>query len=377
MISSTNCCARTWLLLGTALLYLYGCSTTPAPAVKAETKESLQAAAGKIAVLPMVNFSNTTAPLSALDRQWSTTLEKAGLQVLGAEVIEDVITRNRIRYMGGLAPDTATAFRSQAGARSVLITILELYSEASPPKIALNTRLVSTADPPRILWIDGVGMAGNDAPGLLDLDLIEDPAVLTAKAMDYLSNSLRRFVAREKMRRPSPAARKTFGPQLSFRSLALKPGTIYRVAVVPFFNLSDRSRAGDFMALTFARALSAYNNLSVVEPGTVRQQLLDMRIIMPSGISLANADLVFDRLGADLIVNGEVLDYQDYQGPGESPRVDFSAEIIARKSREVVWTVKSQNTGDDGVLLFGRGKINTAHELARQMVARAVAELLQ
>jgi hypothetical protein len=164
---------------------------------------------------------------------------------------------------------------------------------------------------------------------------------------------------------------------MSFRSLAMDPGRTYRVAIVPFFNLSDRNRAGDFMALIFARALSAYDNFMVIEPGSVRKQLLDMRIIMPSGISLANADLVFDRLDADLILNGEVLDYQDYQGAGGQPKVDFSAQIIERKSRQVVWTIKSHNTGNDGIGIFGKGKANTAHELARQMVALAVEEIFQ
>lgn len=363
------------MLLGAALLFLHGCSAVTGSAGDSGATASTKAAAGSIAVLPVVNFSHKTAPLSAIDRQLADMLKRKGLHVLGADVVEDLLTRNRIRYVGGLDPDTALAFKTQTGARAVLITILELYSELSPPKIALNARLVSTDNPPRILWIDGIGIAGDDAPGLLDLNLIEDLGALTAKALDSLSESLVRGISSKKVVHQKTGARNVFSPLMSFRSLTLKPGKTYRVAVVPFFNLSDRSRAGDFMALTFARALSAHDTFSVIEPGTVRQQLLDLRIIMPSGISLANADLVFDRLRADLIVNGEVLDYQDYQGSVGSPHVDFSAEIIARESREIVWTTKSQNSGEDGALLFGRGKITTAHELARQMVARALADL--
>jgi hypothetical protein len=246
-----------------------------------------------------------------------------------------------------------------------------------PPKIALNARLVSTSRQPRILWIDGIGMAGDDAPGLLDLGLIEDPALLLGKALDFLSGSLGFYVSSKAKQTRHQEAQTEFGPQMVFRSPVMDTGMTYRVAVVPFFNLSERNRAGDFMALIFAEALGAYENVTVIEPGTVRQQLLDMRIIMPSGISLANADLVFDRLDADLILNGEVLDYQDYEGAGGSPKVDYSAQIIERKSREVVWTVKSHNTGDDGVFIFGMGKANTAHELARQMVALAVEEIFQ
>jgi hypothetical protein len=377
MTLSTNFYASTLRLLGAALLYVYGCSTAPGPVLDSDMAVSTGAGAGPIAVLPIVNFSNSPAHLSVIDQQWSNRLKKKGLHILGAQLVDDVITRNRIRYTGGLDPKTAQVFRTQAGAEAVLITVLELYSEASPPKIALNARLVSTSEQPRILWIDGIGMAGDDAPGLLDLGLIEDPARLMGKAMDNLSDSLARYTSSEKKGTRKIEARRVFRPQMSFRSLAMDPGRTYRVAIVPFFNLSDRNRAGDFIALIFARALGAYDNFMVVEPGTVRQQLLDMRIIMPSGISLANADLVFDRLDADLILNGEVLDYQDYQGAGGQPKVDFSAQIIERKSRQVVWTIKSHNTGHDGVGFFGMGKANTAHELARQMVAMAVEEIFQ
>ena len=377
MISSTNYYIKFLRLLGAALFFAYGCSTAPGPARDTGTIESMDVGDLKIAILPVVNFSNNPAPLAVIDRQWSHRLEKTGLHILGADLTEAVITSNRIRYTGGLDPETARAFKAQIGADAVMVTILELYSDASPPKIALNARLVSTSLQPRILWIDSIGMAGNDAPGLLDLGLVEDPAKLMGKALDYLSDALSRHLSgKEKPKRQSKASN-DFRPQMSFRTLPMDVGRTYRVAVVPFFNLSERQRAGDFMALIFAGALGAHENFTLIEPGTIRRQLLDMRIIMPSGISLANADLVFDRLDADLILNGEVLDYQDAQVAGGSPKVDFSAQIIERKSREVVWTVKSHNRGDDGVFIFGMGKANTAHELARQMVTLAVEEIFQ
>ena len=378
MISSTNYYASVLRLLGAALLYIYGCSAAHGPALNSgKTAVPSNAAGPSIAILPIVNFSNTPAPMAELDRKWARHLKNKGLHILGADVVEDVVNRNRIRYTGGLTPEKAEAFKTQAGADAVLVTILELYNKAIPPKIAINARLVSTSRQPRILWIDGTGMAGDDAPGLLDLNLIEAPQRLTEKALNYLSDSLARYVSGKKRYAKAQGARSRFGPQMSFHSWVMDPKTTYRVAVVPFLNLSERNRAGDFMALLFAQALSAHDNFTVVEPGTVRQQLLDLRIIMPGGISLANADLVFLRLDADLILSGEVLDYQDYQGPNGSPKVDFSAQLIERKSREVVWTVKSHNTGDDGVFFFDQGKVHTAHELARQMVSLAVEEILQ
>lgn len=364
-------------LLAAALLFFYGCSSAPGLTKDGARVESNASGDLRIAVLPVANFSNGPAPLKEINREWIRRLKEKGLHLIDAQVTERVITDHRIRYTSGLNPDTALTFKTQAKADAVLVAMLERYNEGPPPSIALNARLISTARQPRILWIDSIGMAGNDAPGLLDLGLIEDPALLMRRALSRLSGSLGDSMAGNNRPASQKQASSRFRPQMAFHTMSIDPGRTYRVAVVPFFNLSERQRAGDFVALMFAGALNGFKNFTIIEPGTLRQQLLDLRIIMPSGISLANADLVFDRLDADLILNGEVLDYQDTQTAGGSPRVDFSAQFIERKSREVVWTVKSQNTGDDGVLIFGMGKANTAHELARRMVARAVEGLLR
>jgi TolB-like protein len=144
----------------------------------------------------------------------------------------------------------------------------------------------------------------------------------------------------------------------------------YRVAIAPFFNRSERKYAGEIMVLHFIRQLKRFDNFEVIEPAMVRQELLNSRIIMQDGISLADADALFAGLDADLLVSGRVMDYQDYQGALGKPKVDFSSMVIERKSREVVWSSDSHNEGDDGVFLFDRGRVNTAHAMASQMVQR-------
>jgi hypothetical protein len=90
-------------------------------------------------------------------------------------------------------------------------------------------------------------------------------------------------------------------------------------------------------------------------------------MIIEEGPSLANADALFAILNADLILTGKIMDYQDYQGTYGSARVDFSAQLIERKSRRVVFSSVSHNEGNDGVILFDWGRVNTAHAMASQM----------
>ena len=96
---------------------------------------------------------------------------------------------------------------------------------------------------------------------------------------------------------------------------------------------------------------------------------------MDQGVSLADADAIFAMLNVDLVVTGQVLDYQDYQGGAGKPKVEFTAEVIEKKSREVVWSSTSFNQGDDRVFFFDWGRVNTAYAMASQMV-RSIGKMM-
>lgn len=331
----------------------------------------------KIAVFPVFNLSATPAPLKHIRRLLSGALQANGETIIDEQILENVFAKNRIRYVGGLDRSAASAVRQEAGADVVLITSLEHYSDVLPPKIALTARLVSTADRIRILWMDGVGLAGDDSPGLLDLGLIDNSDTLLAIAVQRILASLFEFLSTGQNQADSSAPRSKHRPKVIFRSPVLDPAVPHTVAVMPFFNLSERNLAGEIMALHFVRQLRARENFNVIEPGVVRQALLRGRVIMGGGISLADAGLISNLLEADLILSGKIMDYQDFQGLAANPKVDFSAEIFEEKSREVVWTVQSYNRGDDGVYFFDWRRVNTAYVMATQMVQLAVEDMVE
>jgi hypothetical protein len=327
----------------------------------------------RIAVMPVENLSARTAPLGAIRTMVIERLKREGFAILDDETLDAVITRHRIRYTAGVERELALALRAEAATEAILIPTLELFDDSGPPKVAMFWRLISTGDNPTILWLDGAGMAGDDTPGLLGLGLVADPEALVAKAVDALAGSLADVGAEGGPGvRGRPAARK-FHPKTLYRSDALDARENYTVAVMPFFNKTGRRYAGEIVALHMMRNLMGFQNFSMVEPGIVRQELLKFRIIMNEGVSLPETDTILDAVNADLVLNGEVLDYQDYRGPDGTAKVDFSVLFIERKSRKVVYSSYSQNRGTDGVVFFDWGRVNTAHAMAAQM-ARAIAE---
>jgi TolB-like protein len=332
-----------------------GVSRSPAPEIKVS-----------LAVAPVENLSGTAAPLKSIRESIAGQLRRTGFAVLDDDVLERFLLRNRVRYTSGLDAATAEAFRKETGVDGVVISSLELYSELVPPKVALISRLVTTGETPRIAWTDGVGMAGDDAPGILNLGLVEDPRVMLQKAVEQLASSLAGHFSHEEIR--GEKTKTKFRPRVSFRSPVLDQEMRYRVAVIPFFNKSERKNAGDVMVLHFIRELKRSGRFDVIEPGLIREAFLALRLIMREGLSLTDANALFAMLDADLILTGQVFDYQDYQGIYGKPKVDFSVQLIEKRSRQVVWSSVSHNEGDDDVTLFDRGRVNTAHAMASRMV---------
>jgi TolB-like protein len=149
--------------------------------------------------------------------------------------------------------------------------------------------------------------------------------------------------------------------------LVIVKDTIPSIAVVPFFNVSNNKNAGDIMTLQFVKELIKLKSFVVIEPGVVRQQFLDMRVVMIEGISSADIDLISENVAADLILTGKVTEYQDYEDTWGKPRVDFYVMLIARDNKRIVWSSKSNNSGDDGVTLFDWGTVNTANAMVSEM----------
>jgi len=326
-----------------------------------------------IAVMPVENLTGMPIPVDAVRRSLVQSMKRKGLNILGDDVLEKFLERHRIRYTGGLNRDLGKALREETGTTAVLFASLELFDDSNPPKAALAARLVATHGNSDILWMESVGMAGNDAPGFLLLGLIDDPSVIWENAKGRVLDSLTAYLS-GKTPRDARRAEKRFEPK-SFHGMAPKiPGgkETVSVAVLPFRNESTRRNAGEILALHFTRELSNTGNLEVVEPGEVRQVLLRSRMIMEGGLSLPQADILHSALDVDLVLTGIVTEYQDFIGGYGNPKVEFSMRVFDMKTRQIGWSSFSYNEGDDGVFFFNLGKVNTAHEMASAMVRSVV-----
>jgi TolB-like protein len=364
MTSSTNSLSRGLLILPVVICFLAACGS----ATTKRTPAAFPQKTTSIAVFPLENLSGTVAPVKAVRELLMTELKGLGIPVLDEQALERFMAKRRLRYTAGVDETIAQALKSELGVDGVLLASLELFSPSVPPKIAFAARLIATGQNPSILWIDGVGLAGDDHPGLLGLGLIEDPEVLTHRALSALTGSLERYLSGAGKGTGLVKAKSKFQPKTVYRSASLGFDKKLSVAVAPFFNESERKNAGDMLVLQFVRGLSALPDVSVLEPGLIRNAFLTLRIIMDQGVSLTDASALFSVLDADFVLAGRVFDYQDYQGTYGKPKVSFSVQLIEKRTQKIVWSSASRNTGDDGVYFFDVGRVNTVNGMTAQMV---------
>jgi TolB-like protein len=159
-------------------------------------------------------------------------------------------------------------------------------------------------------------------------------------------------------------------------SLTLAKNARPTIAVLPFFNASTKKDAGEILMLQFVKELKKESAFSVLEPGIVRDQLLKMRVIMNEGISTSDVDLITHNIDADLVLTGKVFDYRDAESSQGKPKVNFSVMLISRASKKIVWASDSVNSGDDALILFDWGSVNTAGAMASEMVHVVLKSML-
>jgi hypothetical protein len=311
-------------------------------------------------------------PVKDIRKAWVKKLEGTGLNIIDDDMLEYTLTKHRIRFMGGVDTATARAFREEAKADAIFITSLESYSENFPPKIAVISRLVTTEERPRILWMESVGMAGDDSPGILGLGIIRDFPALQDKALQRLADSLKIWLNNKEIVCDASSEESKYRPKTYFSASPIVSGKKTSIAVVPLYNESIRKRAGEIEQLHFIRQLSCTPNIEPIEPGIVREKMLGIRMIMREGVSIRDVDVLTYILEADFVLSGMVFDYQDPQGGAGTPKIDFSALLINRSERKVVWLSKSYNKGDDGVFFYDVGRENNANVMANKMVRNIV-----
>lgn len=339
----------------------------------AHRERPLEAPRLRLALLPLENVTGGPAALRELEGALEAALARGGVDVVQGEPVGRFLARHRIRYTAGVDGATAAAARDELEVDALLAPWIQQYDAADPPRVAVTMRVVSAEEEPRLLWIGGVERTGADAPGLLGTGLVHDLPTLQRRALDQLVSALAAHLDGKGPR--ALACTSALGLGYHRRAPEFDPRRPLTIAVLPLVNRTERRGAGELVGLALARQLAAVPRVGVVEPGIVRDELLKFRVVMPEGPSLDDALVLNATVHADLILSGQVLQW-DEGGVGP-PRIGFTVTALLGEKRRVVWRSSSYATGEDRFGLFGTNRIRTSSELACQMARDVVQAFLE
>jgi len=140
-----------------AFLLILGLLFFPNLANAGETKKKNPAAGEeriRIAVYPVENLSGNCCTIKEIRQMFIENLGAKGVDVVDEETLEKFMAKYRIRYTGGVSTEIAKAFKQDINVSSILITSLELYSDANPPRFLWSPDWFQPGKNPSI-FVDG------------------------------------------------------------------------------------------------------------------------------------------------------------------------------------------------------------------------------
>lgn len=332
----------------------------------------------RVAVFPPVDRTGRSAAVDHIHESLELSLALRGFDPIPRADLEEFFSRHRIRYMGGISPDIARAIGEETGVDGVLITSVDDWEIVEPPRFALTSRWVSADSDASVAWIGTTAHHGHERPGIFGLGLVSSIEILLLRASDEIAASLaasdRSAVAESIRRVPDRFRPGTFAVDPEWAA-SVASGRTVRVAVLPFLVEEGIRDTGEILANQLVRWLLATGRLEVLEPGVVREALLQARVIQEGGPSLPQVDALRALLDVDLIVSGRVTDYEPMGSSPGSPFVGFSVRGIDVHTRQAVWTSFSFAHGDDRLGPFGTSRIRSSITLTSDLVGGAVASL--
>ncbi len=134
-------------------------------------------------------------------------------------------------------------------------------------------------------------------------------------------------------------------------------GSVRKVAVLPFANLTKEERAADRVRDVFMNALLATGGLYLLPPGEVARGISRAQLDNRTSPTEEEVKRLGSVLGVDAVITGVVREYGEARsGSASANLVSVSLQMFEVKTGKVVWSASSTKGGVTTVdRLFGSG----------------------
>ena len=337
-------------------------TTSVAPAFTQQNSLAVATNGTRVAVLPFADYAEEPAALMQVMRLVRDDLKQRSADVVTADATMDVLRRYRIRTTNELSVDQMQKLSADLDAAFLLVGSLDRYvASGEGAEVALSARLIHVPTT-EIAWTASADVHTQDGIRPLDIGTIRDAAQVTQRAVDELFTD---FCYRRPEHIARVAAVRLHGNG-NERTLPCQS-----LAVLPFANETSLHFAGSILSQRMLPAL-ADAGFDVVDPGRVREVMLDEGDVTPGKATTSLLKLCQEQISADLILTGTVshligADVTSFDTPVE---LEVEARLIDPRTGDVVWAKTLRVGSDDGHLLFGTGTMHGVGSVMDHLAAK-------
>jgi len=332
----------------------------------------------RIVILPFENIGGQQIGWDYIQEEITDVLEDKGYDVTGGETVEQYLLEERVRDTSNVSAKFLSRIGEITDASYIMVGMIDIVvvSEENP-QFGLSARVLSANDG-SIVWGDYVGRTGDSTKMVLGLGNIRSLKKLTAKVIEKLFSSIPSsgsgFGRRSFLNRLSFAR---FFPNVDYyySSDFLKGRDDFKIAVLPFENLSERKGAGKVLKDIFSVSLFKYSTFDVIDSGRIKNAIVTYKVWPYGGVDLKGLKKIKSALDADAVIIGVVEDYNEGLKKGgitSSPEITIYARMVETESGRILWTSEDSAKGEDTQVVLDFGVIKSAVELAKRVTKKMI-----
>lgn len=306
-----------------------------------------------VVVLPFANYSGRYDALKSVLPVFYEKLDSLGLRVMSHEDLRPILREHRVRVVGQISTEGMKILASETGARFAIVGSIDIFEPEQTLEIMISARLVDLQSE-KVLAAISVGKTVQETERVFGLGRANEiEAVIDPVVEDFMTQL-------------EPPLHGAGPPHAAHHKCGL-------VAVVPLDDYSERRHGAEVLHNLLLSELVAHD-WEVVEPGIVRQILLDEQRTARGGVSLEVLSILREQLGVCLVVTGELEIFtQTASGVDVSvPRLGYGLRLIDAQSGRLLASIDRARDGSEGETLFTRGREYSMARLARETLEDVV-----
>lgn len=306
----------------------------------------VRAQESRIVVLPFANLTGRHEAFERILPEFYVQLGARGYDVVRHDSIRGLLRQHRIRALGQIGRDDARLLRDETGARLAILGSLDIYRPESSLEVNVSVRVLDL-ETLTIRTAVSRGLTVQETESWFATGRAPDVETVMREVVGALVEELSPHLSEEPL------------PRERYHTCGL-------VAVIPLDDYSNSRYAAEVVQNLLMAELVAHD-WSIVEPGFVREILLDEQRVARGGVSREVREILRRELGVCWVLTGDLAAFEVSPSGQDAavPHLEFALRLIDARRGELRAALEVERDGADGEGLFGLGREYSMSRLTR------------